>query len=118
MKSAIQSICRAAGLILGAGLLMSLPLLAQSQSQLRAQAKITYRQARHTALANEPGRILSHELEHEDGRVIYTFTIHNRHGYHEVNVDARTGRLLEDSRESRAEALDDIREARHDRQRH
>jgi hypothetical protein len=118
MKSLVSSMCRAAGLALGASLLVSLPLLAQSQTQLRKQAKVTYRQARHTALAKEPGRILSHELEHEDGRVIYTFTIHNRHGYHEVNVDARTGRLLEDSRESRAEALADIREARHDRQRH
>lgn len=118
MKTVVGSFSRVAGLALGASLLLCLPLLAQSQSQLRREAKISYRQARHIAQAKEPGRILSHELEREDGRVIYTITIQNRHGYHEVNVDARTGRLLEDSRESRAQALDDIREARHDRQRH
>lgn len=107
-------IARYLGLALGAALLTALPLFAQSQSHLRQEAKITYRHARHIALTREPGRILSHELERENGRVIYTFTIHNQKGYHEVNVDAKTGRLIADSAESRAEAMGDIREARHD----
>lgn len=96
-----------------AALAVPIALSAQSQSQLRRHARIRPAAARRIALQREPGRILSAELEKEHGRIIYTYSIRTaHHGYREVNVDARNGRIVEDSKESRAEARSDAREAR------
>ena len=73
-----------------------------SQAELSKQAKITMEQARKVALAKEAGTITEGELEHEQGRLIYSFDIKMADGIHEVNVDAKTGEIVEDTFESAA----------------
>jgi Peptidase propeptide and YPEB domain len=72
------------------------------QAALRKEAKISMRQAEKTALAKEPGKIKSKELEKENGKIIYSFDVQTKAGIHEVNVDAVTGEVVEDSVESPA----------------
>lgn len=88
-----------------------LPLLAlsawaagtkQSQAALSKEAKITMEQAKKIALAKEAGKIKDGELEREKGRLIYSFDVKMADGIHEVNVDAMTGAILEDTVESAA----------------
>ena len=71
-----------------------------SQAALSKEAKITMEQAQKTALAKEAGKIQSKELEKEKGRLIYSFDIKMADGLHEVNVDAMTGEIVEDTVES------------------
>jgi hypothetical protein len=71
-----------------------------SQAALSKEAKITMEQAQKTALAKEPGKIKSKELEREKGRLIYSFDIKTADGIHEVNIDAMTGEVVEDTVES------------------
>ena len=73
-----------------------------SQAALSKEAKITMEQAQKTALAREAGRIQSKEIEREKGRLIYSFDIKTADGIHEVNIDATTGEVVEDSVESAA----------------
>jgi hypothetical protein len=91
------------------GILLALPSLAawageskSSQAALSKEAKITLEQAQKTALAKEGGRIQEKELEREKGRLIYSFDIKMADGIHEVNVDAMTGEVVEDTVESAA----------------
>jgi hypothetical protein len=67
--------------------------------------------ARKTALAAENGKIKSEELEKEKGKLIYSFDIQMPDGVHEVNVDAMTGKIVEDSIEN---AQDEAKEAAED----
>jgi len=78
--------------------------------------KISMQQARESALAKEPGTIQTGELEAENGKLIYSFDIRTNSGaIHEVNIDAVTGRLLEDSIESpQAESSERQNEAKHE----
>jgi len=73
---------------------------------------ISMKQATKLALAKEPGTIRSKELEHENGRDIYSFDIQTNHGIHEVNLDADTGAVVEDKVESPA---DEAKEAHQDK---
>jgi hypothetical protein len=73
-----------------------------SQAALSKEAKITMAQAQKAALAKEPGKIQESELEREKGRLIYSFDIKMADGIHEVNVDAMTGEVVEDTVESTA----------------
>jgi hypothetical protein len=73
-----------------------------SQAALSKEAKITMEQAQKAALAKEAGKIKSKELEKEKGRLIYSFDIKMADGIHEVNVDAMTGEIVEDTVESAA----------------
>jgi hypothetical protein len=87
--------------------LFSLPAWARgesksSQAALRKEAKITMEQAQKTALAKEAGKIQSKEIEREKGRLIYSFDIKTADGIHEVNIDAMTGEVVEDTVESAA----------------
>jgi ribosomal protein S3 len=59
-------------------------------------------QAEKMALAKEPGKIKSKELERENGKLIYSFDIKTKSGIHEVNVDAISGDIVEDKVESSA----------------
>jgi uncharacterized membrane protein YkoI len=59
-------------------------------------------QAEQVALAKEAGSIKQKELEQEKGRLIYSFDIQTKDGIREVNVDALTGNVVEDSPESAA----------------
>ena len=65
------------------------------------QAKITIRQARAIALKAYPGKITDEELEKEKGGsgLRYSFDISKAGHEHEVGVDAKTGKVLENSRE-------------------
>ena len=84
------------------------------QAALRKEAKISMQQAEKTALAKEPGTIKSKELEREHGKLIYSFDIRTKSGIHEVNVDATTGDVVEDSVESKAaEAKEKQQDAQH-----
>jgi uncharacterized membrane protein YkoI len=64
---------------------------------LAPRAKISLPQARATALATRPGRVVDEELEHERGGsgLRYSFDIKNGSVTYEVGVDAMTGRVLE-----------------------
>ena len=67
--------------------------------------------ARKAALAVENGNIKSAELEKEKGKQIYSFDIQMPDGLHEVNIDAATGKLVEDTIEN---AKDEAKEAAED----
>ena len=87
--------------------LLSLPAWAggkskSGQAALSKEAKITTEEAQKTALAKEPGKIKSKELEREKGRLIYSFDIKTADSIHEVNIDAMTGEVVEDTIESAA----------------
>ena len=73
-----------------------------SQAALAKEAKITMEQAQKTALAKEAGKLKSKEIEREKGKLIYSFDIKMADGIHEVNVDAMTGEIVEDTVESAA----------------
>ena len=68
----------------------------------RKEAKVSMEEAQKAALAKESGKIKSKELEREKGRLIYSFDIKMADGLHEVNVDAMTGEVIEDTVESAA----------------
>ncbi|TAL84744.1 MAG: peptidase M4 [Rhodanobacter sp.] len=72
---------------------------AASSHALAAQAKIQMPQARQIALRAYPGKIVKEELEKESGGsgLRYSFDIKNARGTHEVGVDAKNGKVLENS---------------------
>lgn len=72
---------------------------AASKTNLQAQAKVDMQQARATALKAYPGRIVQEELEQESGGsgLRYSFDIQSVSAIHEVGVDAKTGKVLENS---------------------
>jgi len=47
--------------------------------------------------------VKSGEREREKGKLIYSFDVQTPNGIHEVNVDAYSGQVLEDSIESPAD---------------
>ncbi|MGH7280525.1 MAG: PepSY domain-containing protein [Polyangiaceae bacterium] len=63
------------------------------------RAKVSEGDARSLALRTVPGVVVAHELEHENGRWIYSFEIkpngETRPLVKEVNIDADTGRIVE-----------------------
>jgi uncharacterized membrane protein YkoI len=70
---------------------------AYAGSNLASKASITIAQARVIALKARPGQITDQELENEGGGsgLRYSFDIKSNGKTHEVGVDARTGRVLE-----------------------
>ncbi|HEY2375487.1 MAG TPA: PepSY domain-containing protein [Gemmatimonadaceae bacterium] len=89
---------------------------ATSQAALRKEAKIAEADARKTALAAVPGgKVQSHELERENGRLIYSYDIKvaGKSGVEEVNVDAKTGEIVAHEHENaKAEAKEKKAEAK------
>ena len=87
-----------------------------SQTALRKEAKIAQRDARKTALAAVPGgKVQSHELDRENGKLIYSYDIKvaGKSGVEEVNVDALTGEIVAHEHEdAKAEAKEKKAEAR------
>ena len=78
---------------------------AKGQAALRREAKIAEADARKTALAAVPGgRVRSHELEREKGKLIYSYDIKvaGKAGIEEVNVDAITGAIVAHEHEDAA----------------
>jgi hypothetical protein len=94
---------------------LTLALLSAGIAQTKA--KVSMADARTTALAVENGRVKSAEvksaeLEKEKGKQIYSFDIQMPDGLHEVNVDAVTGKVVEDAIEN---AEDEAAEAAQDK---
>jgi len=87
-----------------------------TQAALRKEAKIAEADARKTALAAVPGgKVQSHELEREKGRLIYSYDIKvaGKSGVEEVNVDAMTGEIVAHEHEdAKAEAKEKKAEAK------
>ena len=77
-------------------------------AQSKPKPKISMEQAKQIALQKENGTVKSSELEKEHGRWIYSLDISTPSGIREVNVDANTGKIVEDSKETSA---DEAREA-------
>ena len=84
-----------------------------------SQAKITSQVAVDSALARVPGgQIHEGELEQEHGRLVYSFdvVVPQRKGVEEVQVDARSGKVVSVKHESAAaEAKEHAPRARSDR---
>ncbi len=78
----------------------------ETQAQLQHDARITLAAAQATALKQVPGgKVASHELEREKGKLIYSFDIKvaGKSGIDEVNIDALTGVVVDKSHESPAD---------------
>jgi uncharacterized membrane protein YkoI len=90
-------------------------LAAETQAQLRKEAKISMETARAIALKQVPsGKIESAELEREHGKLIYSFDIKTgKPGVTEVNVDAKNGKVISSKHETPAkEAAEKQQEAK------
>ena len=73
------------------------------QAQLRAEAKISQDSARKIALAQVPnGKVTKHELERENGTVVYSYDIKvkGQAGFEEVNVSAIDGSVVSKTHET------------------
>lgn len=88
--------------------------LSEEKPGLLAKAVVKTDSATALALAAVPGgRVVSAEIENEDGALIYSFDIRvtGKPGIDEVHIDARTGRVLKKEHETpadeRAEAAKD-----------
>jgi Peptidase propeptide and YPEB domain len=80
-------------------------LLSAACASAQQTPKVAEATARATALARVPGgHVTSHELEEEDGRLIYSYDIEvpGRSGVQEVNVDAMTGEVVGEEHEEAA----------------
>jgi uncharacterized membrane protein YkoI len=64
-----------------------------------SQATLQPVEARKIALETYPGKIVSEELEQESGGsgLRYSFVIRHDKAKHEVGIDAKTGKVLENS---------------------
>ena len=83
-----------------------------SQDALKAQAKVTEKDARATALAKVPGgTVQTAELEKERGKLVWSFDIFDPKSPNviEVQVDAKTGRVVSKTVESPAEQAKEVK---------
>lgn len=78
----------------GGALILLLPFAASAKD-----ASITMAQARVIALKAAPGKIVQQEYEKEDGAWRYSFDIRQGSKIHEIGVDAKSGKIVEDSYE-------------------
>jgi uncharacterized membrane protein YkoI len=79
------------------------PAKESDEKKLQAEAKISETDARKTALAAVAGgKLEKHELEREDGKLIYSYDIKvaGKSGVEEVHVDAMTGKIIKREHES------------------
>jgi uncharacterized membrane protein YkoI len=93
------------------------PAKHETMKQLQAEAKVTEKAARTTALAQVPGgKVTKHELERENGKLLYSYDIatKGKSGIDEVQIDAVTGTVLSNKHETpameKAEAAADAKE--------
>ncbi|HUZ67107.1 MAG TPA: PepSY domain-containing protein [Beijerinckiaceae bacterium] len=88
---------------LGFAALGAMPAFAYPGQAMAKHAKVTMAQARKTALRTYPGKITSAELEKEKGGsgLRYSFDIKGSRVTHEVGVDAKSGKVLENSLEGK-----------------
>lgn len=74
-----------------------------ASASAKPKPKVSQGDAQAIALKQAPGKVKSSELEREHKRWIYSFDIQTSTGVHEVNVDANTGAVVENSVESAAD---------------
>lgn len=88
-----------ASLTLAAGVLAAAaPASAYAGQQYASQAKVSIGKARMLALKAVPGgTITDQELEKENGGLRYSFDVKVHGKTHEIGVDAKTGKILENS---------------------
>lgn len=99
------------GLLMGCALAAIMLLVGTTNAS--AQKRITMKEARQTALASVPGaKVVSAELEEEDGMKIYSFDLRAKDGITEVWVDFHTGAIVKSQKETKA---DEKKEAAADR---
>jgi uncharacterized membrane protein YkoI len=106
-KTAVVSAALAV-LLVSAGAFAAEP----SQDTLRAQAKVTQAQATATALAVVPGgKVESAELEREHGKLVWSFDLIQPRvkGVTEIQVDAVSGTVVSQKRESPAQQADEAK---------
>ena len=86
-------------MLCAAATIAATPAFAFTGQRFAREAKVTLEQARATALKAYPGTITDQELEKERGGtgLRYSFDIKSGAMTHEVGIDARTGKLLENS---------------------
>lgn len=77
---------------------VALVLIAPASAE--AGNRIGMAKARAIALRRAPGRVSKAEYEREGGGWRYSFDIRQRGRIHEIGVDARTGRIVEDKFEA------------------
>ena len=78
----------------------------KQDANLARQAKISMTQAREIAQKQASGKIEGEELEKEHGKLLYSFDIRNSKGsITEVQVDAKTGKLLSVKEESKKDEM-------------
>jgi uncharacterized membrane protein YkoI len=90
--------------ICAAAVLLSFaPAFAYTGQELAKDAKVSISEARAIAMKAHPGKITDEELEREKGGtgLRYSFDVKSGGATHEVGVDARTGRVLENATEGK-----------------
>ena len=107
MKTSIKQTLIAAGLLAAAGAAFAqAPAYKRDlPAKLVKQAKIAEADAAKTALTKAPtGEIRAVELENEGGRLIYSYELKvpGKSGIEEVNVNAKTGKIVNTEHESAA----------------
>lgn len=65
------------------------------QAKLVKEAQITMEQARAAALGRVAGTVLKEEIERENGRLQYTFDVCRDGKLYDVEIDAKTGAVLQ-----------------------
>ncbi len=94
---------------------LSAPLVSAagaSQDELKAQAKVTEKDARATALAKVPGgTVQTAELEREHGKLVWSFDINDPKSPNviEVQVDAKSGHVVSKKVESPADQAKEVK---------
>lgn len=88
--------------LFAAAAMVSLSAQAYSGSEYEKEAKITLKEARDIALKAYPGTVVDQELEHKLGGsgLRFSFDIRAHHVTHEVGVDAQTGAVLANNKDS------------------
>jgi uncharacterized membrane protein YkoI len=87
-----------------------------TKAALMAEAKITEAQATATALMKTPhGTVKSSELEREHGRLVWSFDISQPSikGVTEIQVDAKTGKIVSMKKESAAQEMREVKAEEH-----
>lgn len=111
MHRLILSLLASAALSAASGAALAGPAAPASASspkftghQYASQAHVTLSQARAIALKARPGQITDQELEKEGGGsgLRYSFNVKSGGMTYEVGVDAKSGKVLENGRESAA----------------
>lgn len=74
-----------------------------SHSARPPENRISMDQAQKIATGVQAGHVESKELEHEHGKWIYSFDIRAKNRIHEIQVDARNGKIVSNMLETPAE---------------